>query len=643
MNEAFTDILIQIGRQDQNGVYRTQATLDDGSHYRDGELRIDSEKLLASEFDPKAFGEELFYSLFGGPIRRAYDKVTGRAEAETEGRVRVRLWIDDSASELQAIPWERLYHTHRGQEIPLAVSVLTPFSRYTGLEIAEARPIVTPPLRLLFVISNPTGLPEGLSPAPVVQELETFRAALGELRRTDQVAASVLPGRSGLPEDLKSALEQEGYTILPGPSTFENILRCLQGHQVFHFLGHGHFRQGKSGEEGKAALYLEGEDGGLKIVKDDDLVSKLGAADPLPHLIFLAACESARRDPTASHPFVGLGPKLVGAGVPAVVAMQDIVPMDVARQLTQDFYRNLVDHGIVDLALNQARLLLSNTQDTDWAIPVLFMRLASGRLVDFSKLSLTEPLLPFEPETVVIPAGGFRMGSPAGEHIPEEETPQHEVTLAAYRIGKYPVTNEQYHTFIQQDKSQEPPLKTGWFLRNPPADRLDHPVVGVSWHDAQAYCQWLSEKSGRTYRLPTEAEWERAARGTDGRKYPWGDDWQEEAAHAGAQDTAAVGSHPLGASASGCHDLAGNVQEWTSTLWGTERKTSSFPYPYQAGDGREDLAADEHLHRVYRVHRGGSYSEPTDRLTCTSRNRAVSDSATRERGFRVVLEIPGDS
>ncbi|MBI1880244.1 MAG: SUMF1/EgtB/PvdO family nonheme iron enzyme [Chloroflexi bacterium] len=131
--------------------------------------------------------------------------------------------------------------------------------------------------------------------------------------------------------------------------------------------------------------------------------------------------------------------------------------------------------------------------------------------LDLDALVLETRRQPFEPETVLIPAGPFLIGSQSGDKIPAEETPQHEITLPAFHIGVYPITNFEYAEFIKREKHYEAPKKVGWFLREPPADKLDHPVVGVSWDDAQAYCRWLSQLTGRVYRLPTEAEWEKAA------------------------------------------------------------------------------------------------------------------------------------
>lgn len=268
--------------------------------------------------------------------------------------------------------------------------------------------------------------------------------------------------------------------------------------------------------------------------------------------------------------------------------------------------------------------------------------------INLDELKLEKPLLPYEPETVPVPAGPFLMGSEPGPDVPAEETPRHQLSLPAFRIGVYPVTNAQYAEFIRRVQRQDVPRKAGWYLREPPEDRLDHPVVGVSWHDAQAYCAWLSQQTGRAYRLPTEAEWEKAASwtGQDGpkakRPFPWGDLFDAarcNTAEAGIGDTTPVGAYsPQGDSPCGCADMAGNVQEWTSTLWGSDVKKTAFPYPYQTNDGREDPAADRHFVRVYRIHRGGSFRDDYLKVRCTARGHSDPDSKIRWRGFRVVLE-----
>ncbi|MBI5563278.1 MAG: SUMF1/EgtB/PvdO family nonheme iron enzyme, partial [Chloroflexi bacterium] len=190
-----------------------------------------------------------------------------------------------------------------------------------------------------------------------------------------------------------------------------------------------------------------------------------------------------------------------------------------------------------------------------------------------------------EPETVLIPAGPFKRGSkgrnedePATNSIdphvrnskdaPLAEQPQREVVLSAYGLGKYPVTNAQYAAFVTA-LNRRPPAH--WIDAAPPPGLEHHPVVNLTWNDAAAYCMWLSDITGKTYRLPTEAQWEKAARGpatgsSDGRLFPWGNRWDRTRCNtleSGVRQTTPIGSYsPDGDSGYGCVDLAGNVWEW---------------------------------------------------------------------------------
>jgi hypothetical protein len=375
---TYTDLVLRLRAWDDDH-YPVEATTDDGSHY-EGELRLGRDSLLALELDSPAYGKALYDALFAGDIRRAYDKATARAEALNENRLRVQLWIDNDAVELHAFPWERIYHPSRSVMVPLATSSQTPFSRYTSLETAQPAPVSERPIRVLAVAANPLNLPGGLAPADVEGEIENLRQAFGDIKKSEKVQVSILSGRTGLKPETAARLQAEGYTLLDGVTSLENILRHLPGQHIFHFIGHGAFRRASDHGPGQAALYLEKPDGTWQAVKDDDIVGRLAAVGDLPHLTFLVACESASRDTAAEHPFVGLGPKLVQAGVPAVVAMQAQVPVDLARNLSGEFYKRLLEHGEVDQALSQARLVVFNPKQTEWAIPVLFMRLKEGRL-----------------------------------------------------------------------------------------------------------------------------------------------------------------------------------------------------------------------------------------------------------------------
>jgi CHAT domain-containing protein len=380
MAERFQDFLIRVRGLGPSGSYPVESEAGDGSRSQ-GDLRFDPQSLLGLQLDPTAYGLSLFEALFSGPIARTYEQAIGQARAETGGRLRVRLWIEPQAAELHAIPWERLYHSPQGQAIPLATSATNPFSRYTALDARDPEPVPTRPIGLLFALSNPTDLPEGLKPLDVDTEVRVLHEALGDLLQSNRIRVTLVPGRTELSPDLLAELKADGYEVTDGPTTFDTLTRLSGRHEIVHFVGHGFFHRDPGPGEGHAALYLEKEDGGWAAAPDNDLVDRVAPLEPpLPYLVFLSACQSARQDADAAHPFVGLGPKLVQAGVPAVVGMQSAVPAEVNRELVREFYRNLFEHGIVDLALNQARLSLYRRRDVDWAIPVLFSRLRGGRL-----------------------------------------------------------------------------------------------------------------------------------------------------------------------------------------------------------------------------------------------------------------------
>jgi formylglycine-generating enzyme required for sulfatase activity len=212
----------------------------------------------------------------------------------------------------------------------------------------------------------------------------------------------------------------------------------------------------------------------------------------------------------------------------------------------------------------------------------------------------------FEPPLCEVPAGPFLMGSDKERDAEalKEELPQHSVTLAAFQIGTYPVTVTEYAYAVRAGAVEEPPsgltiedgiskpssdLYLGWQLQLRWPDRS---VVQVDWFNAMKYAAWLSRLSGKAWGLPTEAQWEKAARGTDGRIYPWGSEWDDAFANVlgnpplVARPIAPVGEYPAqSASPYGVFDVAGNVWEWTiSTL---------ADYPYDANDGREHHRADE--------------------------------------------------
>jgi formylglycine-generating enzyme required for sulfatase activity len=243
--------------------------------------------------------------------------------------------------------------------------------------------------------------------------------------------------------------------------------------------------------------------------------------------------------------------------------------------------------------------------------------------------SVTEDDRAVEPEMILIPAGEFTMGSDPGldQDASADEQPQHTLYLPDYYLAKTTVTNDQYAAFVQATGHASP---YGWQGGKSPRGREDHPVVNVSWHDAQAYCTWLAEATGKPYRLPSEAEWEKGARGTDGRIYPWGNQWdaaQCNSRESGNGDTTPVGDYPEGASPYGLLDMAGNVWEWTGSAY--------KDYPHDMDGDREDLEASDDVRRVLR---GGSFGNLPWRVRCALRGGDLSSFSFWDRGFRVALD-----
>ena len=219
---------------------------------------------------------------------------------------------------------------------------------------------------------------------------------------------------------------------------------------------------------------------------------------------------------------------------------------------------------------------------------------------------------------VDVPAGDVVLGNEPTRPGAPDEAPLHDVDVAAVSLSVTPVTNRQYEAFVRDAAHPAPPHWPGGEL--PEALAL-HPVTYVDWHDAEAFCRWAGG------RLPTEAEWEKAARGTDGRAFPWGDGAPGGRASYGAGtkhgSTSPAGAFPDGASPYGALDLAGNVWEWVSSLYAS--------YPYDATDGREDPRAGGP-----RVLRGGSYASPTGQnLRCAARSRSAPGRRSPHIGFRV--------
>jgi formylglycine-generating enzyme required for sulfatase activity/calcineurin-like phosphoesterase family protein/energy-coupling factor transporter ATP-binding protein EcfA2 len=254
---------------------------------------------------------------------------------------------------------------------------------------------------------------------------------------------------------------------------------------------------------------------------------------------------------------------------------------------------------------------------------------------------------------VSIPAGEFIMGSdPAADSdARNEEQKQSTIGLPDYHVAKYPVTVDQYKAFLADSRHE---TDSGWHRFNKIGN---HPVVTVSWYDAMRYCQWLTdvlraskrtprpvaelfERKGWVVRLPGEAEWEKAARGVDGRIYPWTGGIDADRANYRITQiggTSPVGMFPRGESPYGLLDMSGNTWEWTHSLWGEDREKPDYPYPYRPDDGRENESADR---SVARVLRGGAFFDLQWDVRCACRDWFDPLSGDGGLGFRVCV-APG--
>jgi formylglycine-generating enzyme required for sulfatase activity/class 3 adenylate cyclase len=291
----------------------------------------------------------------------------------------------------------------------------------------------------------------------------------------------------------------------------------------------------------------------------------------------------------------------------------------------------LQEQASFDLAIRQAVIehLLSTITNPKVALRV---RIAAGDVLGY----LGDPRLG---EMVDIPAGKFVMG---------EGQEQHELFLPDYQLGKYPVTNTEYKGFIEAGGYQDKSFWTaaGWqelgkkqneprYWQDPRFNKPNQPAIGLGWYECVAYCRWLSAKTGQMYRLPTEAEWEKGARGIDGRVYPWGNQFEANLLNAREGDqkacsTTPVGVYPTGVSPFGLLDCSGNVWEWCSTRW-----KKPFPYNTDQDEWIPDYLEGQNL----RVLRGGSWNYKAEVTRCGYRFRFQPYGWTERGGFRVVSPV----
>jgi len=611
----------------------------------------------------RELGARLYNAVFQGKVRDVLQ--VSLMKAGEEG-LRLRLRLSD-APDLLDLPWEYLYDPTLRRFF--CHSVATPLVRYPE----QPRPVtplaVTLPLQLLVMIANPSDV----SVLDVEGEWQKIRSALAPLEAQGQVHLTRLPNAT------LSALQRQ--------------LRRGAYH-IFHFVGHG----GVSPIHGERVLYLEDERGRARLVSGDVLGTLLNDHRSL-RLALLNACEGARVG--TNDPFAGVAQHLVLQGIPAIIAMQFEITDDAAILLAQEFYASLADGYPVEAALAEARkAIFVAGHEVEWGTPVLYSRASDGHLFTVTASTSSagaqgvgenlpgrgegdqqkqEPAVapsrkvdptpvappPAQPRTpqageertiraagvdfpfVYVPAGPFQMGS----NDSDLEKPIHTMPVAAFWLGKTPVTNAQFRPFVEGDGYTNKVFWTaaGWQWRidnkitqpdywtDSKWNTPQQPVVGVSWYEAVAYVHWLAQTTGEAIRLPTEAEWEKGARGSStsseaALKYPWGNEAPDKNRcnfNGNEGKTTPVGKYPDGASPYGALDMAGNVWEWTATQWVGNYDN----YATMVDNEKEGDAA--------RVLRGGAWYYDSDLVRSAFRGGLFPNFRYNLIGFRLVVFAPG--
>ncbi|MBE2202071.1 MAG: SUMF1/EgtB/PvdO family nonheme iron enzyme [Anaerolinea sp.] len=635
--------------------------------------------LSQEEKEVLSFGKALFDFLMHGEIGRRYDVSYDRCQQAGKG-LRLKLRIQDPT--LAALPWEFLYDQRFNHY--LALSQRTPLLRY--LELPRPLPPlrVAPPLRLLGMVANPRNLP----PLNVAVEKERIEQAVAGLQAEGLLELIWLGGQGW--RDLQTTMRR-------GPW------------HIFHFIGHGGFdrerdegylmfadAQGEAQRMSATSLArLLGDHDTLRVAllnaceggqSGTDVFSSTAASLVRSGIPCVLAMQYAITDEAAIE-FARTFYEALADGLPIETTVSDArksITLHREGSLewgTPVFFTHAPDGVLFEFTTAPAAPPLQKPAKPLVAEPVkepvvtrrprpkLPWRLnARGlpmiesweQLQEVDELPSRILWLKDQKEMALIPGGPFTMGTPEAEarkltdwkkiEFLLAETPQRRVTLSDYYMDVTPVTHADYARFIAANPDHPVPKGTHPLAlphvwdekrRQPPDDVRHHPVVLVDWHSAMAYARWAGKA------LPTEEQWEKGVRGTDGRIFPWGNEWDwqrvnsAERHHGGdfnkvgewwdwwnpindAKETPGIFTSPVGAYASGASpygllDMAGNVWEWCDA-W------------YDAYPGSQ--AQHQDFGRKYRVVRGGSWRNDRLILRCANRFRLTPDFRYYNVGFR---------
>jgi formylglycine-generating enzyme required for sulfatase activity len=412
-------------------------------------------------------------------------------------------------------------------------------------------------------------------------------------------------------------------------------------YRIVHFIGHGAY----SDAEQRPSLYWQRAGGEPDRQPARNLMSLIRGNTI--RLVVFDACETVRA-----------AMELTTLGLPVAIGMLQKLRPQSGELFCEGFYQGLSwGLDIID-SLRNAREHMRVNNSEDWLMPILvtsvqpheasLIETSPARIQNEAKIGVKESKQ-LEENWILVPSGTFWMGSnpKADPQAFKDEIPQHELRIPYdFAIARYPTTIEEFVCFIEDGGYDNPEYWSteGWvqrcreqwsFPNNLEQDDPvpDLPITVVSWYEAIAYCKWLSMKTSCLVRLPTEAEWEKAARGTsDKRVYPWGNFWDSSRCNTRESGIGHITSvrdyHKRGCSPYGCCDMAGNVFEWTISKWG-----ANFRYPYILNGERERTKHDNSQPRVIR---GGSFLGTSRLARCSYRTGSRPSARSNHIGFRVV-------
>lgn len=413
------DLEVHIADLDaQHQIYAVRVTLADGRNFI-GSVQLQDLRPApdGSVSDLEAYGLDLFNRLFNDSLADAFDHAWSAARAKDHG-VRLRLWLASDDNRLHQVPWELLYYDDSGglsPPLPIATSDKVAFSRYLASTEPWGEPIQQRPLRMLVVISAPRDLGSAwpdLAPIDKGIEKRDLRSIFSVMHSSGQLDFAFL--EPATEEALHRALDEDYHVLL------------YYGHALHH-------------PQRGTWLVLEDASGNGTLYDGAELVRRVKQRQKRPQLIVLVACNTAtQRD---DYPLGSLAARLVQqGGVPAVLAMQRLVEVALARNFTHHLSEFLLQHGIVDVAVNSARRRIAESNRLNWSTPVLYMRSVDGRLfapnavLDYARVLQDDPQFGrwkredfIRVETIPVPQGQHWA---MVQHRPEDAPPSQDALEA---------------------------------------------------------------------------------------------------------------------------------------------------------------------------------------------------------------------